>query len=240
MSKMLAVIAGTGIAISAVCLGLAAALDEFPSGGLFSRCGEGNAAGVTGNTREIAWDSDDDEVTINVPASVTYRPGAGTTLIAMGPPEALSHLRVRGNRIEFDCRGLDFAGDLDLILPGQRLSDFTLNGSVRLTLEDISLPELDVAIRGKGEVNATGTAEAVDLSIAGSGEANLGGLAVKRMEVRIAGMGDAEIAPEDEADIVIAGAGEIRLLTRPRSLQQTILGTGTIVQVQQAPPAPAP
>ncbi len=253
MAKSLAVVAGTGIAISAVCLGLAGALagDDFRNfhihslyfDGLFRSCGEGNegnTAGVTGNTREIAWDSDGDEVTINVPATVTYRPGTRTTLLASGSPETLSHLRVRGGRIEFDCRGLFFGGDLDLILPGQTLSDFTLNGSGRLVLENIDLPELDVTIRGSGEVEATGTAEDVGLSIAGSGEAHLGRLAVKSMEVRIAGSGDAEIAPEDEADIRIAGSGEIRLLTQPRSLETSIAGSGDIVHVPRTPAAPTP
>jgi hypothetical protein len=223
-----------------VCFAFAAALDKFPTDRLFSSCGEGNAAGVTGNTREIAWESDSDKVTINVPATVTYRPGNGTRLIATGSPEALRHLRVRGRRIEFDCRRLDLAEDLLLTLPGQPLSDFTMNGSVKLVLENIDLRALDISIHGRGEVEATGTAEDVELTIAGSGEAHLGALAVKSMEVRIAGSGDAEIAPEDEADILIAGSGEIRLLTRPRSLKQMIFGSGEIVQVQEAPAAPSP
>ena len=82
MSKMLAVVAGGGIAISVVCLGFAAAIDDFSPGGLFSRCGAPTGdVGVNG-TREIAWESDSDEVTINVPSTVTYRPGSGTMLIA--------------------------------------------------------------------------------------------------------------------------------------------------------------
>lgn len=239
MPTRLAVVAGTGIAISAVCLALASALGETHIGGLFRSCGEGDTAAVTGNTREIAWESDSDEVTINVPATVTYRPGSGTSLIATGAPDALSHLRVRGQRIEFDCRGFDFDDELDLILPGQKLSDFTLNGSGRLVLQDINLPELDVALHGRGEVEASGRADDVDLTMAGSGEAKLGGLAVKTMQVHIAGKGDAEIAPEDEVEIMIAGAGEIRLLTEPRSVEQSIFGAGKIVRVPR-PSAPAP
>ena len=235
MSNMLAVVAGTGIAISVVCLGFASALDDLSPEGLFNRCGEIGGDGGAVTTREIAWTSDSDEVTINVPATVTYRPGSGTTLIARGSPGALSHLRVRGRRIEFDCRGADFDGDLDLTLPGRPLNDFTLNGTGRLVLENLDLRELDVSLHGKGEVEATGTAEDVDLTIAGSGEAHLGKLAAKTVDVRIAGKGDAEIAPTDEADILIAGSGEIRLLTRPRSLEQTIFGSGKIVQPPEAP-----
>jgi hypothetical protein len=239
MSKRLAVVAGTGIAICLVCLGFAAAIDDISPGGLFGRCRELSGDAGAGSTREIAWESDSDEVTINVPSTVTYRPGSGTMLIARGSPEALGHLRVRGKRIEFDCRGWDLDGDLDLTLPGQPLNDFTLNGKGRLILENINTRELDIALHGKGEVEATGTAEDVDLTMAGDGEAHLGKLAAKSVEVRIAGNGDAEIAPEDEADIMIAGSGVIRLLTQPRSLEQTILGSGKIVQAP-APPASAP
>ena len=230
MSKMLAVVAGGGIAISVVCLGFAAAIDDFSPGGLFSRCGAPTGdVGVNG-TREIAWESDSDEVTINVPSTVTYRPGSGTMLIARGSPEMLGHLRVRGRRIEFDCRGWNLGGDLELTLPGQPLNDFTLNGRGHLVLENINTRELDVSIHGKGEVEATGTADDVDLTMAGDGEAHLGKLAAKSVEVRIAGNGDAEIAPQDEAEIMIAGSGEIRLLTRPPRLEQMIFGSGKIVQ----------
>ena len=238
MARTLAIVAGTGIAVSAVCLALAAAFDDRHIGRLFSSCGEGNATGVTGTTLEVPWEDDSDEVTINVSATVTYRPGTRTSLLATGSPEALSHLRVRGSRIEFDCRGLDYE-DLDLVLPGRELSDFTLNGSGRLVLEDLNLTELDVALHGRGEVEASGRADDVDLTMAGAGEARLGGLAVKSMQVRIAGAGDAEIAPEEDVEIMIAGAGEIRLLTEPRSVEQSIFGAGKIVRAPR-PSAPAP
>jgi hypothetical protein len=242
MARALAVIAGTGIAVSAACLSLAAALagDDLRNlhfGNLFRSCGEGNLADVVNNTREIAWDSDDDDVTINVPATVTYRPGTGTMLIARGSPEVLSHLQVRDGRIGLDCRGVSFGSALDLTLPGLPLSDFTLNGSGRLVLENINQPELEVSIRGSGAVEASGVAENVDLNIAGSGEARLANLAVKSMEVRIAGSGDAQIAPQDEVDINIVGSGQIRLLTQPQNIKTSIAGSGDIVHVPRTPAA---
>jgi hypothetical protein len=244
MARSLAVVAGTGIAVSVACLGLAAALagDDLRNlhfGNLFRSCGEGNLAEVVNDTREIAWDSDDTDVTINVPATVTYRPGTGTMLIARGSPEVLSHLQVRDGRIGLDCRGVSFGSDLELTLPGLPLNDFTLNGSGRLVLENINQPELEVSLRGSGEIEATGSAEEMSLSIAGSGEARLANLAVKSMEVSIAGSGDAEIAPEDDVDISIAGSGKIRLLTQPRNIRTSIAGSGDIVHVPR-PPAPTP
>jgi hypothetical protein len=96
---------------------------------------------------------------------------------------------------------------------------------------------LEIKLNGRGDVRGTGTAEDVDLRIAGSGDAYLGELAVQRVKVRIAGSGDAELAPEDDADIRIAGSGRIRFLKQPRNLHTRIAGSGRIVN---APPAGTP
>jgi hypothetical protein len=207
--------------------------------GFFRGCDTGVDVGATGNTREFAWDGGD-EVTISVPARIRYRPGAGTSVVATGAPEMLRHLSVRNGRVEFDCWGLGYHDRLDLVLPGVPLASFTLNGSGTLVLEELNQPELEIDVRGSGEVRATGSAENVDLDIAGSGEAYLGSLASQRVEISIAGSGEAEIAPQEEADIRIAGSGEIRLLKQPVRLQTRIAGSGRIVNAPQASAAPTP
>jgi hypothetical protein len=245
MPRSLYVIAGAGLATSFVCLSLAAALDGDDAldrhlgwRGFFSGCDSGVDAGTTGDTREFAWDGGD-EVTINVPATIRYRPGVGTSITASGSPELLRHLRVRNGRIEFDCWGLGYHDRLDVVLPGVPLASFTLNGSGTLVLEELNQRELEIDVRGSGEVRATGSAQDVDLDIAGSGEAYLGALSSQRVEISIAGSGEAEIAPQDEADIRIAGSGEIRLLRQPARLQTRIAGSGRIVNAAGPGAAPA-
>jgi hypothetical protein len=247
MPNQLYVIAGAGLATSFVCLSLAAALGGDDAvdrhlgwRGLFRGCDSDVDAGAASNVREFAWEGGD-EVTINVPATVRYRPGAGTTVTASGPPEVLQHLSVSNGRIGLDCWGLDYGDRLDIVLPGAPLESFTLNGSGTLVLEELNQPQLEIDLRGSGEVRATGSAQNVDLDIAGSGEAYLGALASQRVEISIAGSGEAEIAPQDEADIRIAGSGEIRLMKQPARLQTRIAGSGRIVNAPQAsaaPPAP--
>ncbi len=235
MPRTLIVVAGAGLTISFVCLSLASALGGggVGPGWFFNGCEAFDTKATGGNSREFTWDGDD-EVTINVPASVHYRPDGGPTLIASGPPEVLRHLRVSNGRVAYDCRESGFDRALTLTLPGRPLQKFTLNGSSNLMLEDINQPELKIRIRGKGAVRATGTAKNVDVSIAGSGEVHLGELAVQNLDIRIAGSGEGEVAPQEQADIHIAGSGKIRLLTQPHTLNTHIAGSGRIVN---APPS---
>jgi hypothetical protein len=220
MARSLVIVAGAGIAVSAVCLGLAAAVagDDFGDlhigglGSLFHACDDSSAGGFTGNTREIAWEDEGDDVTINVPATVTYRPGTGTTLIASGDPRALSHLRVTDEgEIEFDCRGLD-VDELTLTLPGRPFSDFAMNGSGTLVLENLSQRELDIAVRGSGRILAGGTADEVDVEIAGSGEAEFNGIVARQIEIAIFGSGEVlGTGTADTLEVSIAGSGDATL-----------------------------
>ena len=230
--RTLAVIAGAGIVTSIACLSLANAID--PSvytmdrhGFVFAGC-TAPAENSPNGTQELAWNGDS-TVTINVPATVHYRPGAGSTVHASGPNELMSHLRVREGRIELDCNRSGFDRELDLVLPGRSFHTFTLNGTGHLVLEDLDQPALNVNLRGAGDVRATGMAEDLSLTMAGAGKADLGRLSVQRSTVRIAGSGEAELAPKDSADITIAGTGEIRFLEQPRHLQTHIAGSGRII-----------
>jgi len=240
--RTLGVIAGAGLAISFACFALAAALDSNVginawTGGIFGGC-KSSAATNGGDTRELAWDGDGD-VTINVPATVHYRPDAGSTIRASGPAEMIGHLRVRDGRIGFDCNMRGSDREMDLVLPGRAFQRFTLNGEGHLVLEDLKQARLDVNLRGSADVLATGTADDLNLNIAGSGKADLGKLAVQRSRINIAGSGEAELAPKDTATINIAGSGEIRFLIQPRNVQTHIVGSGRIINAPPASSVPA-
>jgi hypothetical protein len=235
MAKTLIVVAGAGFAIAVICFGLAAALDGagWAGSSLFTACGPATEDGISGNRRESAWDGED-RVSINMPATVHYRPDAGPRAIVTGPPEALGHLRIVNGDIGSNCRGLLHGQKVDIVLPGVRLQEFRVNGAARLMLENIDQPELTLTIRGAGDVRATGKANDLTLRVTGAGKADLGKLSVSRAEIHITGAGEAEIAPEQEADINITGAGEIRLLKQPPKLQSQIRGAGRIINAPNA------
>lgn len=232
--RTLGVIALAGVGVSVVCLAVAHAIDPGVSsfegddfGFSFRGC-PAPADNSTNVTRELEWNGDD-TVTINVPATVHYRPDNGATLHATGPNAMMSHLRVRDGRVELDCKMYGTDRELDLVLPGRSFDSFTLNGTGHLVLENLKQNRLNVSLRGEGDVRANGSARDLTLNIAGSGDADMGQLAVNSSKVRIAGTGKAALAPKDSADISIAGSGEIRFLEQPRHLQTHIAGSGRII-----------
>jgi hypothetical protein len=232
--RTLGVIALAGVGVSVVCLGLAHAIDPSVNrnwgdgfGFMYRGCSApaGDSADIT---RELQWNGDD-TVTINVPATIHYRPDNGPVLRASGPNAVMSHLRVRDGRVELDCRMYGTDRELDLVLPGRAFDSFTLNGTGHLVLENLKQTQLNISLRGDADVRATGVADDLTLTIAGSGDADMGQLAVQSSRVRIAGSGKAALAPRDSADIFIAGDGEIRFLEQPRHLQTHIAGSGRII-----------
>lgn len=249
MARPLIVLAVGGLALSAICLSLAGSLaaDEIsiftlPFGERFGwrsffgeRCTETSNIDSTATSREFAWDGDD-SVAINIPAEVHYQPGPSRSVSVTGTPEILRHVLVEDGDIAFDCswRGRG-GGKLDVTLPGSAMRSFVINGSGHLFLNGIDQNELKIAVHGSGDVQGSGRADRLDLSIAGSGDVDLSRLSTKRLRAIIAGSGDADVAPQDDADIVIIGSGDVRLHTEPKHLSSKVVGSGRIVSSLERP-----
>ncbi len=229
----LAVIAAAGLGVALVCAAAAASMGlerladmdmDLP---LFR--GEACAAtGATATSRSLAWDGGD-SVTIEVPAYVHYRPGNGDRLEATGDPMILSHLRVRNGRIDLDCRLHRWHGvRVDITLPGRQFHHYKIAGLVDMDLHDIDQEWLKISAAGKTGITASGKVGDLELEIAGKTDAHLKDLAVRTLDVDIAGRGDVEASPIDDADISIAGSGEVALYTEPKHISTSILGSGHI------------
>jgi hypothetical protein len=228
--------------MSAVCLSLAASFASiFPPDGHFrwrvlfgGSCAATQEGDSAATSRALPWDGGD-SVQIDIPADVHYQPGASREVTFRGAPETLRHVQVEDGIIAFDCNwaGRNF-GALDVTLPGSAMRSFTINGSGRLFLDNIKQDELKIAIHGRGDVRGNGEAERLVLTIAGSGDADLGRLLVKRLRTMIAGSGDVDVAPQDQADVVIAGSGNVRLHSKPKQLRSKVLGSGRVVSSTDA------
>ena len=112
------------------------------------------------------------------------------------------------------------------------------NGEVRNYLvkgQDVDLGHLDqktlhLTIPGSGKVRAEGKVEELTVTIFGSGKAELGKLAAGDVKVSIFGSGDAYIAPSGAVNVAIKGSGTVHLRTRPKSVRQSLLGSGRVLE----------
>ncbi|HEY4076162.1 MAG TPA: DUF2807 domain-containing protein [Rhizomicrobium sp.] len=231
----LAFVAITGLTVSAVCIGAAAAIGgkEFSNGmdiSLFDdkpRCEA--IPGVTATSRDLDWDGGD-HVSINVPAHTQYSPSNGDKVHLSGDPQVIAHIRVRDGKVEADCHTHMHLGDdvITINLPGRQFRKFGIAGSGKMALEHLDQEQVKVTIAGSGSIKADGKVNHAEISIAGSGNADLSKVETQIVMVHIAGSGDTDIAPTDEADIHIAGSGNVNLHSNPKRIDTHIAGSGRI------------
>lgn len=228
----LGIIAATGLGVALVCAVAAASLGVGDIGDDldFAWFGDPVCAdtGATAASRSLAWEGSD-TVTIEVPANVHYRPGSGQMLEVQGDPMVLSHLRVKEGHIDLDCHLRRWHNRrVDITLPGRQFQRYNVAGLADMDLRDLDQDRLKISIAGKATVTATGKVNDLKLEIAGKGDAHLKDLAVQKLNLDIAGRGDVETSPTEEADISIAGSGDVALYTEPRHISTSIMGSGHI------------
>jgi len=228
----LGIIAVAGLGVAAVCAAAAASMGVGRIGDdLDFTWFDGPVCAATGAaaaSRSLAWDGSD-TVSVEVPANIHYRPGNGQMLQVQGDPVILSHLRVRDGNIDLDCHLRNWHGRrVDITLPGRAFHEYHIAGLADMDLQDIDQDALKISIAGKTTVTASGKVGALKLDIAGKGDAHMKDLMVQNLEIDIAGRGDIEASPIADADISIAGSGDVALYTEPRHISTSIMGSGNI------------
>jgi hypothetical protein len=249
MTRIAPLIATLGILTALICLPLAAALHRDASGSsnwlwtALSGWGDEDEGEPAGNivSREFAW-GDADRLELQVPAVVHFVPASAWHLSIRGPERTLDRLWVSDGHIgirdssPFHRRHI---GSLDIQLAGPALRGAALDGSGTLTLDNLKQDVLDIRIRGSGSVRASGNVDALKLAIMGSGSARLEHLETGSSVVRIAGSGDADISPTQDADVEISGSGDVRLHSQPKRLRSAVHGSGRIVELPDTEPVAA-
>lgn len=255
MIRLLAIIAGVGLLMSAVCITAAVAIggpDAIAHGAWslgrggwerwsWSHMNDGHMeggrwAGAWSNredargpsaSRDFPWSGGAD-LTVNAPAEVDYvqAPGAPKLTIS-GPPAMLARLQVRGGEISLPG-ALPYGGRLHIVLHAPGVRHFALNGAGQLAIKDYDQDELAVDISGHGQVDAAGRTKSLKLSVSGAGEGDFGELKTAGADIDISGAGQATIDPSEWAKVQISGVGDVELLNRPPRLETHVSGAGHV------------
>lgn len=189
-------------------------------------------APASGTQRQITLPFvSEDGLAIEVPGNVHYSPGEKAEAVISGDSALIDHLKIESGRLALDCDPGWFGSQFDVKLSGPAITRWDLLGSANLTLAHIDQPQLQVSIKGSGNVSAAGTTDAVDIGIFGSGKARFEGLIVKSATVQIRGSGDASVNATSDADVSISGSGNVEVSGHPAMRRAEIRGSGRIVQV---------
>ena len=259
MRTKLALVAVSGFAISAICLGGAFALGGnaignavFDMGGLdLPRCDTTSPSSASTDSRSLPWDSSD-RAAIALPANTHYQAGAGDQLVVKGDPAIISHIRIHNGVVGLDCHGGAFFGHdsrIDVTLPGKRtFRTFEVMGTGNMDVNGLSQSEvvlkvagagnitadakvskLDMDVSGTGTVEARGQTDKLNVDVSGSGKIKAGELETNDASLDVSGLGHIEVAPQGALSVDLSGAGTIYLKKEPRSIQSDISGAGRIV-----------
>jgi hypothetical protein len=241
---MLAILSAAGLALCAVFLGLA-----FLIGGddVFHTPGAERIKPLIdmATRKEWRWEGGD-TLALNAPMNVRYEPKGPPRVSVTGPAELIKDVRVSEGRIASDARqprreDKKWEQKVEAVVSGVAIRKFVVNGGENLNLGHIDQPELEVHLNGAGSVSGEGRVDDLNLVIAGAGNADLGRLSVTAdAKVSILGSGTASLAPKGDLRLFIAGNGKLELLSTPKSISRTILGSGDVSTAQLPPPPHVP
>jgi len=211
----LAFVAITGLTVSAVCIGAAAAIggkdfgDNVGDFSFFDSRPHCDAIpGATATSRDLDWDGSD-HAGVSTLGPTRYAPGNGNKLHATGDAQVLAHLRIRDGNVELNCRGWrDRTDAITITLPGREFRKFSLNGGGNLTIDNLDQTDVTIAIGGAGKVRATGKLQTLKLAIGGSGTMDLDQIAAQTAKANIGGSGTIRAKGAiDDLNISIGGSG---------------------------------
>jgi hypothetical protein len=158
-----------------------------------------------------------------------YRVGGPARIVATGPDEILKHLRIGQGHIRADNDWHFLHADrVTVTVTGVTVHQIALSGSGSATLEGLDLDHLRLSVSGSGSVTGSGRADRADVMLSGSGSADLAHLATQRANITIAGSGDVMLSPREEARVSITGSGAVHMASRPPSLTEKVVGSGTV------------
>jgi len=162
-------------------------------------------------------------------------PGDGSEVHVYGGEDVLDRVVTESSgdvlRIDIRDRGIvigdDPLGDARVQVAASELDGVSIEGSGDVDLGDLDLPELVLAVEGAGEVEASGTADRLDVTIQGAGDANLADLAVRTATILVQGAGEAHVNVSERLDVRVQGAADVVYRGDP-TVTQDIQGAGDV------------
>jgi Putative auto-transporter adhesin, head GIN domain len=127
--------------------------------------------------------------------------------------------------------GSDPLGDARVEVQASALDGVDVDGAGDVVLDGLEAEELDLALHGAADLDASGTVDRLTATIEGAGDANLLDLRARTARVVVQGAGDAEVNVSDELDVSVEGAADVSYAGNPRVTSE-IDGAGDIQRIE--------
>ena len=137
---------------------------------------------------------------------------------------------------------------IEVYISSQDYNEINVDGSGRVSANNLNLDELTLSINGSGNVNSILGLQHLNLNLTGSGDANIVGDAVRgefslsgsgniyssnfsqdTVYVKVSGSGDVHIKVSAFLDVTITGSGSVYYKGNPPTINQNISGSGKLI-----------
>lgn len=129
---------------------------------------------------------------------------------------------------EMDMVRMEGSGSVKSVGPFEEEDvSLAIDGSGDITMA-FRATSIMASVAGSGDLELSGACEHLNAVIAGSGTIMATDLAVKDLDVDIAGSGEVNAAASGAVDVRIAGSGDVVLAGAPAKMNKRITGSGSV------------
>jgi hypothetical protein len=105
--------------------------------------------------------------------------------------------------------------------------ELAIKGSGNIAM-DVDVKSVSVSIMGSGDVRIKGKTKDQQIAISGSGDVNASGLKSDNCDVSIKGSGDVKVHVKEKLTAAISGSGDIKYKGKPENISTDIKGSGEV------------
>jgi hypothetical protein len=170
-------------------------------------------------------------LTIDMPVTLHFKRGPEAQVVVSGTDSRMKGLKWENGRLSTAGRHkitmLNNDG-LKVTIIAPELSALNLNAPGNIELDDLDQTDLTIEASGAINLDASGKVKRLTVHSSGAGNLDMSDIEAEDANVRISGVGNADIAATGKVDVHISGAGKVSLHRKPAQLTSKISGLGTV------------
>ena len=172
-----------------------------------------------------------DGISLTGASNVLIRVGGAQSLVVRGDADLLDRVttRVQDGRLVIGTKGsFTSRSGMSVHVTMPSLTDLSLAGNGVIAASGIETARLTVTLSGNGIVRASGRATRLDVTLAGVGDAQLERLVAADVSALLAGTGRIAVTATKSLDASVPGAGSIVYGGNPSEVTRSVTGQGAV------------
>ena len=143
----------------------------------------------------------------------------------------LAHIRtvVTGDSLEIDTKeNLAPTKTIVITMSSAYVANVRLTGGISFKASQINGQDLHIEAVGASQINVSGAVTNLSANLTGASKLDAKSLQAQKVTISLTGASDADVNASDALKIAITGSGSLTYAGNPKSMEQSVTGTGNI------------